>query len=187
AIVRQGHGVVTADLWGTGERSSVEATRIDGSLSPHHTVSRSLMWLGRTMMGQWTSELLVLGQWVRSLDGQVPIHLVGYKEAGLAALYAAPFGADFASVTAIDSPVSYLFDTLEGINYYNMSVHVPGIVSWGDIGLVSALSNCPILFRDPRTLSGNRLDNNARSAHEDYFKTVQRMANRYVDVRFELL
>lgn len=188
AIRRRGQGLVMADLWGTGARSSEEATEIDGSLSPHHTLSRSLLWLGRTMMGRWASELLLLTQWVRSVAPQVEIHLTGYREAGLAALYAAPFGNTLASITAVDTPVSYLFDTVEGVDYYNMSVHVPGILKWGDIGLLGALSNCPITFREPRTLSGNRLDaDTGLLSHKDYFKTVQRIANRYVDIRFDSL
>ncbi len=184
-ITAEGKGILTLDLWGTGSHGSVTATQIDGKLSPHHTLSRSMLWLGQTMMGQWAGELCLAMQWVQSQYPEAAIQLTGFREAGLAALYAAPFTPIPSKITVVDTPVSYLFDAAEGIDHYNMSVHVPGILPWGDIGMLAALANGPITFRNPCTLSGRPLDATALRAHWGFFKTMQRIADRQVDVRFE--
>lgn len=185
AAETEGKGIITADLWGTGLHGAAEATRIDGKLSAHHTLSRALMWLGRTMMGQWASEINLMIQWLRSQYPDAPIQLTGFREAGLAALYTVPFTDVPTTVTVVDTPVSYLFDTVEGVDHYNMSIHVPGILPWGDIGLLAALSRRPVTFRTPRTLSGYSLDARELRAHWGFFKTMQQLAGQQVDIRFE--
>ena len=39
-----------------------------------------------------------------------------------------------------EAPVSYLFDNREGIDFFNMAIHLPGFLVWGDVSLASALS-----------------------------------------------
>lgn len=184
-IRENGQGVVMIDLWGTGTRNSKEAGKIDGSLSTHHTLARSMLWFGQPMMGRWAGELLCITQWVRSFSPQTDVHFVGFREAGLATLYASSFEAALASTMVIDTPVSYLFDTREGVDYYNMSVHVPGILPWGDIGLLAALSQGSVTFRTPRTLAGNLLDTTTQAEHLIFFDAMRRAVNQDKVVRFE--
>lgn len=184
-VLETGRGVVLVDLWGTGARTSREATQIDGALSPHHTLARSSLWLGQTMMGRWAGELLCVMQWIQSMIPQTDIHLVGFREAGLATLYAAVFEPALTSAVVIDTPVSYLFDTVDNIDYYNMSVHVPGILPWGDIGLLCALSYGSVTFRSPRTMAGNQVVETALVNHRAFFERMGQVANQEKMTRFE--
>ncbi|MEJ7676184.1 MAG: hypothetical protein WKF59_26650 [Chitinophagaceae bacterium] len=52
---KKGLGIVVIDLTGTGEASSKENPR-DKSMVLH-TLSRSELWLGKTIMGEWVKEL----------------------------------------------------------------------------------------------------------------------------------
>jgi len=54
--------------------------------------------------------------------------------------------------------VSYAFDERAGIDFFNMAIHVPGILPWGDVSVAAALSGKNILFIDPVSMSGRPLD-----------------------------
>src|SRR5690606_27840936 len=84
-LVKQGKGIVIADLWGTGERSSAEAIKIDGALPPFHTLSRSLIWLGSSVMEKWIADIQTVSMLIADAD---PLHISieAFKDAGVAAI-----------------------------------------------------------------------------------------------------
>jgi len=158
-LIKLKKGIVLADLWGTGERESLEATKIDGALPPFHTLSRSVIWLGSTVMGEWVKEINLLNELLVSKFHASQITIEGYKEAGIAAvledgIYGDQYKDRVQGIVTYDSPYSYLFDSREGINFFDMAVHVPGILKWGDISIASALANARITFVNARSMSG---------------------------------
>src|SRR5690606_20164449 len=82
----------------------------------------------------------------------------GSKDAALAGLFLSALHGNIENLTLRDAPVSYLFDNRETVDYYSMSVHVPGFLKWGDVSLVAALAGSSITFIDPRTMSGQEVN-----------------------------
>jgi cephalosporin-C deacetylase-like acetyl esterase len=156
-LTATGSGIILADLWGTGEQSSATANTVDGSLPPFHTLARSALWLGTTVQGRWVNELQLITQYVQTQYGNVRIALNGSKEAGVAALLAAALGTKVAAVTLEESPLSYRFDEREGIDFFSMAVHIPGIIPWGDLSLAAALAGKEVVFHTPVTMSGRKI------------------------------
>lgn len=156
-LMEQGEGVVLIDVWGTGEQASVEARKIDGTLPAFHTLSRSALWLGSTVMGNWVQDMQLVSNWLQQQDDETIISVQGYKETGIASLFYAVLNKTL-RVSLYDTPYSYRFQQREGIDFYNMAIHVPGILNWGDISMASALSDAAIVFVDARNTAGVKPD-----------------------------
>lgn len=156
---RQGSGIVVVDLWGTGENSSPVADKFDVALGSFHTLSRSALWLGKTVMGEWVHELDMTLNYLKDTHKATHITVDAAKESGLAALFLASLHEDVSALTLHGAPLSYRIDDREGIHAFNMAVHVPGILSvWGDIPLAVALTGADVRFIRPLSLSGQRID-----------------------------
>nr|WP_068888574.1 acetylxylan esterase [Pedobacter panaciterrae] len=153
-LIERGQGILLVDVWGTGEQRSEMAVKIDGALPPFHTLSRSAQWLGNTVIGNWVSDLQLITMWLKQQDKKSVISLQGYKETGIASLLCTVFN-QAKQVTLIDAPYSYRFDERNGIDFYNMAIHIPGILKWGDVSLATALSSASVVFKDARSMSGN--------------------------------
>jgi hypothetical protein len=171
--VKSGKGVVLTDLSGIGESSSTETLQHD-SRGNFRTLSRSELWLGRTMMGDWEEELDLLTQYLESEYKARIITIDGSREAGLAALFMAALNENIDSLALRDAPVSYLFDSRENIDYYSMAIHIPGFLKWGDVSLAAALSGINITFLNPLTLSGRELEINTLNRSQSEFEQVRK-------------
>ncbi len=155
---RQGTGIVIADLWGVGECTSPEASSMDGSLPRFHTLARSEYWLGRSVMGEWVTEMsLVIRHMIKSFH-PASLTVDASKETGMAALFCNALTGNADTVILRDCPVSYAFDQRAGIDFYNMAIHVPGILPWGDVSLAAALSGKNTVFIRPVSMSGNPIE-----------------------------
>lgn len=174
AATQAGQGVVLADLWGSGEQSSVSANTTDGSQPPYHTLARSALWLGTTVQGRWVSDLQVITNYLKQANGDVRIVLNGSREAGVASLFFAALGGNVAQVTLDQSPLSYRFDERQGIDFFSMAIHVPGVLVWGDISLAAALSGKDIVFNNPVSMSGRSLTGAALQAEQDAFAQLRK-------------
>jgi hypothetical protein len=97
----------------------------------------------------------------------------GTKEAGLAALFLSALDGKIEGVTLRDAPISYLFDTRENIDFFNMGVNVPGILLWGDVSLAAALSDTNITFIHPVTISGKELSKEKEQAYQKEFRQME--------------
>ncbi|RPE14244.1 hypothetical protein EGT74_12295 [Chitinophaga lutea] len=149
-------GVVLIDVWGTGRRSSAAATAIDGQLPPFHTLSRSMLWLGKTVMGQWVGDLQLVHTWLKKQGAQrVSVDATG--EVALAAIFHAALYDNTTHLTLRNCPVSYLFDERSGADYFSMAIHLPGILPWGDISMAAGLSSANIAFIEPVSITGRKL------------------------------
>lgn len=169
---KRGEGIAIADLSGTGEASSPVADTIEGDMK-FHTVSRSDLLLGKTVFGEWVNELDALSQFLKTNFGVVTVDLHGTKETGLAAIFFAALNGATNSIVVKDVPVSYVFDDQGNVNFYNMSVHLPGFLKWGDVSLAAALTGRNIRFENALTMSGSQLNNLQLKAYDGEYKKAR--------------
>jgi hypothetical protein len=170
--LKSGENVVLIDLSGIGESSSAETQKHDshGNL---RTLSRSELWLGKTLIGDWETELEILTQFLKSECQAKKIAIDGTKEAGMAALFMTVLKGNTDSLVLHDTPISYLFDTRENIDYYSMAIHIPGILKWGDVSLAAALCGINISFINPLTMSGREMDANNLNRFQSEFEQMR--------------
>ena len=171
--IEKGSGIILPDLSGMGENSLSENTA-HHNIARFHTLSRSNLWLGRTLMGEWISELNLITNFLQSVLMADQIKIDGTRETGLAALFYSALGRkDFSHINLRDAPVSYLFDDREHINFFSMAVHLPGILRWGDLSLAAGLSGTDITFINPLTMSGKSLDENVWQTYHTEFEALR--------------
>jgi hypothetical protein len=173
---KQGLGVAIIDLSGTGEASSQENVKDKSFVL--HTLSRSELWLGKTILGEWVKELRLVTDFLKSNYKAQKVGIDGTKEAGLAAMFlgAAEGKADYFILR--DVPVSYLFDNREAVDYFSMAVHLPNFLKWGDVSLASALTGKKVSFINPVTMSGQKIDGDRLKEYHKEFETVRRMSGQ---------
>lgn len=172
-LKEEGQGIILPDLWGTGENSSPEAIKITGALPAFHTLSRSALWLGYTTMGKWVEDISLITQFLQEKHQAERITIDASKEAALGALLSSTFTNAVSTVTLRESPISYQFDTRTGVDFYNMAVHIPGILKWGDISLMAALSHSDLHFIRPLTFSGRVLKTHEQKETEQDFQKLR--------------
>ena len=174
---KQGVGIAVVDLSGTGEAASKETVR-DKSMVLH-TLSRSELWLGKTMLGEWVKELTIVTDFLKSKCKAQKVGLDCSKEAGLAAMFlgAAEWRKGDYFVLH-DIPVSYLFDNREFVDYFSMAVHLPHFLNWGDVSLASALTGKQVSIINPVTMSGQTIDGNRLKEYQKEFETVRRLSGQ---------
>jgi len=149
ALLAAGKRVCLVDLRNTGE------SRWDTSqVARDHDAARTSLWLGRTVLGEWTHDLLaVLG--VLAARGLARPHLWAWGEAGLAALATGALGGDCAGITTVQCPAT--FHPHGEHPTCSLSVFVPGSLVWGEVSLLAALPACPVQVEHPVTLAGAEL------------------------------
>ena len=156
-IIGKGLGVAIVDLSGIGEAAS-HKDQMTTRLTPFHTLARARLWLGETMLGQWVEELDLVTRFIKENYDPKNLTFDGDKEAGLAGLFLAALEkGGFSSLTLRNTPVSYLFDNREGVDYFSMAIHLPGLLQWGDVSLAAGLSGQHINFVNPVTMSGESI------------------------------
>jgi hypothetical protein len=167
--VEPGRGVILLDLWGGGETASP-----DVQVVLYHNLSRSALWLGRTLMGEWVRDLKLVVEFARGSLKARQITLGGSKEAGIATLFTAVFTEDISSVALSNSPVSYLFSKeILPNNYFSMAVHLPGFLKWGDVSLAAAISGVNVRFNSPVRMDGSELPVGELSKIEGEFSMIR--------------
>ncbi|MBS1599046.1 MAG: acetylxylan esterase [Bacteroidetes bacterium] len=171
-LIKSGKGIAIVDLSGTGEASST-AIGNNYRFGRLRTIARSELWFGRTMIGEWVKELTTVSQFLNSKYKAAKLSIDGSKEAGLAGLFFSVLGGNIDHVTLRKSPVSYLFDTREGIDFFSAAIHLPGFLEWGDVSLAAALSGKNILFNDPVTISGQKITGIKLEEYQREFANVR--------------
>jgi len=169
---QKGKGVVIVDLSGTGEAVSSASLPYDGT-GKLHTLSRAELWLGETVLGEWTKELRVITQFLKEKMSAKEICIDGTKEAGAAALFFGALDNTVAHLVLRSTPISYLFDDRESADYFSMAIHLPRLLNWGDISLAAALSGKDIKFIDPVTMSGRKINQDKLREVKQEFDTLR--------------
>jgi hypothetical protein len=156
--LEKGYSVAVADVWGTGELSSANARKTDGRLPEFHTLARSELWLGHTITGKWVRDISIVINFIRSAYKPSSITVDAAREIAIAALMQSALNDNVDTCVLRTCPLSYALDKREGIDFFNMAIHLPGILRWGDISLVAALNaHTKLIFRNPVSVTGERI------------------------------
>lgn len=161
-----GSTVVMSDLLGSGETS-----RSNNILAGFHQTLRQLLWIGRSLPGEWVLDIMALVRMLKNDFGAQNITVEAEREVGFAAVCAAALSGEKFSVKAIDAPASLVFCrksittfqndafkywTLPGC-LYTPALSLPGFLKWGDVSMVKALAKNDITFVSPRCYDGTPL------------------------------
>jgi hypothetical protein len=163
-----GKGVIIPDLWATGETYEV-----DNRDRIYLDLSRTLLWLGRTFIGEWCRDFALITSYVKSSYPESEILLAGLDGAGIAALLFSAMDGKGISVVLEKSPVSYAFHAKANPEYSAVARLIPGFLKWGDILFASALACSSIRFIDPVFSDGTSLDKNGIAQYEKEFDSIR--------------
>ena len=97
------------------------------------------------------------------------------KESAIAALFMSALGGTSENLILTNAPVSYLFDSREGIDFFSHGINIPGVINWGDLSMAAALSNATITFIAPVTMSGNKLDESELNQYKLEYNRIKQM------------
>ena len=149
-VLAQGYSLVLPDLFGTGETALPS-----GMAGVHHQFFRQLLWIGRSLMGEWIFDLLALREALQKELDAGEIVLLGVKEAGTAALLANALCSGFARVIQKDAPATLLSEeTAPEKNFFTIAVNIPDFLPWGDLTLAEVLGYGSVVSQNLRDLNG---------------------------------
>ena len=172
-LIKAGSGIAVVDLSGIGEMSSAALCSND-SIGRLRTLSKSCLWLGKTVMGEWVKELNVVTQFIHAKYKSAKLSINGSKEAGLAGLYLAALVGNIENVTLQYAPLSYLFDNRDSVEYFSTAIHLPGILNWGDVSLAAALTGKNITSINPVSMSGQKISEDKLKEYKAEFEQVRK-------------
>ncbi len=182
-LKKKGQGIMIVDLSGTGETSSSKEIANSKSMVLH-TLSRSELWLGKTILGEWVKELSVVSDFLKSNFQAQKLSIDGNKEAGMAALFLAATGGNVDDIILRDAPLSYLFDKGGSLDFFSMAIHLPGFLNWGDVSLAAALSGKSIRIINPVTMSGEKIMGNSLNEYRAEFAKLRTSLNKQGETVF---
>ena len=160
-----GAAVIMPDVFGTGETSQQAPC-----CGLHHQFFRQLLWIGRSLMGEWMFDIIALKRMAAKEFKADDISICGVKDCGMAALLVNALEKGFSGITLIDAPASLLFDdrTVKGTRQgpftkymddaiYSIAPAQPGFLQWGDLSLAEALNYSEVRWIAPRSSDGTAL------------------------------
>lgn len=120
---------------------------------PDHNLVEWSLWIGRPLLGQWVHDIRQAMALGRSAQAPQRWVLLGWREAGLAALLAAALEKDARGVAAVETLATF---TGEGPPHnQRMAVFNPDLLKVGNIPHLAALSAPrPALIANPVRLDG---------------------------------
>ncbi len=139
--------IVLFDAFATGEA----ACDHDNRISPFHKLCRSLLWCGKTLMGEWAEDFLTVASFVLDdlEEGKTSITLGAVGEMSVAACAAALMiatgaattsGTGQISVMAEGMPDSFAFDGEgDSLPEGTLARAMPGFSDWGDVPALKQL------------------------------------------------
>lgn len=150
--INDGSCIIFADLRNSGTLMWDRDEERFLALPYYHNASRSILWVGRTMIGEWTRDLITLAEYAKSACGTEHLGMLAYRDAGIAALCAAALSNLFDTVTTNETIGSYV----PGKCYFaqSMAVHIPKILQWGDISMMAVLANAKVRIVNPTGSGG---------------------------------
>lgn len=167
----ENRNIAIVDFSGTGEAASGNSKGYD-KLARLHTYGRASLWLGETVIGNWVEELAAVDSWIRDQDRNAKVSFHGFKEAGLAGVFYAAMNGKLNQVHTYHTPASYLFDTRQDVEYFGVGIHVPGILTWGDLSLAAGLSDAELFLHEPVTMSGRPLESSEKAELQKEYDQV---------------
>ena len=172
---KKGYNVIVPDLWGVNSMVSPECEAMD-SRAEFHTLSRSELWLGHTMMGKWINDIDVIVKFIDQSIRPASITIDGFREAAVATLFRSALRNDVDTCVLRNMPISFVIDRKENIDFFNMATLLPGILKWGDISLAAALSNrATLFFINPLSITGNKIVGSELEKAKTDFKNLKKI------------
>lgn len=182
---RRNYIVVAADLWGLGTNNSPQAKVTDGSLPSFHTLARANLWLGHSVQGRWADQIRLILEYTKQRFSPGSVTVDAVRETNIASLIAANLFNNIDTCVLRSCPLSYAVGDRAGMDFFNMSVHLPGIIPWGDIPLLTAMSGCKLVeFRNPVSLSGKMADATKQKYFEEKVRDAMKKAGTVGSIRF---
>jgi hypothetical protein len=173
--IGKNYSLIIADLWGIGEFASAQARATDGRLPEFHTLARAKLWLGKTIMGEWVSDINTIVNYVQKSLKPTSITIDATKEIAIAALMQSALNNNTDTCILRNCPLSYALDKREGIDFFNMAIHVPGILKWGDISLIAGLNeHAELIFKNPVSITGEKITGTQLSDYKTKFLKVKK-------------
>lgn len=172
SAIESGRGVAILDFSGTGEARSKNSEAFD-KLGRLHTYGRASLWLGETVTGNWVTELGEVTEWLMKEHSAGFVSFYGYREAGLAGIFYSASGGKLKEVHTYGSPASYGFDTRREVEHFGIGIHIPGVLTWGDLSLAAGLSAADVFFYEPVSMSGRPLEINEKTVLQGEYDRVK--------------
>lgn len=181
-------GVVFVDLFGLGERSSKHGDDIDGHLPRFHTLSRSLLWLGESMIAKWASEIGLVVTYLKERFPHTEIRIVADRETAIAGLIYSVLDQYPGYFSLFDMPLTYVPDYKMNLNKngLNMAVHIPGIIPWGDIVGLIGLSPADLSVERVLGMSGRKMDKSDVSVYVDQIEQIRLKLGNTSKIHFSM-
>ncbi|HTN38179.1 MAG TPA: acetylxylan esterase [Arachidicoccus sp.] len=187
-LQNQGYTIVVAALWGLGKAASTEGRKTNGALPLFHTLARADLWLGHTVMGEWVSQLHLLTNFLKGRYATETVAVMAGKEVAIAALCTGALYTDFKQLYLDQLPVSYVVDKRAGMDYFNMGIHIPAVLKWGDISLMAALNHqAQISIHSPVTITGSKLSDKEIKKFREIFQQINKTRSQNNHITFDLL
>ncbi len=137
--------VVIFDPWGCGETGYIEERF--AWFAEQHQLARSLMWLGRRLLGEWCMDYRVVREFAAARLPNAQFTLSGRRDSAVAALFCAILDpANVSAVAMVKAPRSFAElvppstpsdvaknHTDQPQDSCTMAMCLPGILKWGDI------------------------------------------------------
>lgn len=172
-----GKGMLIFDLWGTGETFNCET-------SIYTVVTRSLLWLGRTLLGEWVKDYQLVESFLKDLIPEAHATFFGYKEAGIAALFCSALKDAPSPVILEKSPVSFVYN--EKVPEHEvMALLLPSILKWGDVPLAISLTQGNVRFIDPAFFDGLTLSEIEKQKIISEFDVINQKNGQKASLLFE--
>lgn len=150
ALLKQNKAICLADLRNTGESRWNHVDDIEENYS-----ARAAAWLGRTSIGDWVKDLHAIHAAIKKLLPGISIEAMGFNEMAVAVLSANVLNNDFSKIYAVNLIASYVQNGK--VPKQRSTIWIPGILCWGDISLMAALSDAALKIKTIIKMSGKKL------------------------------
>jgi hypothetical protein len=178
-----GDGVLIFDPWGCGETDSFPDTSRGDK---HHTLTRAVLWLGQTLLGEWTRDYAAVAEYATREFPRAQVEIGGLGEAGLAALAASALLPKLGLPVHVErGPLSLALGRRPDPAACTMAAFVPGFLKWGDISLLAALTNRRVVFISPVKLDGATPDKTEIDLAKKEFARIRKMTGM-TDASFQV-
>ncbi len=165
SLLAEGKAVCLVDLRNRGE------TQWDTMGQPaDHEAARAALWLGRTMIGDWTRDLIAIREAIVRAEPAMRCELLAYRELALAAATATAISGRFTEAVLVEMLSSWFSGSQKP--GYGMSQFIPNILSWGDISLIVALTPVRVRLRRPINAAGEVLNESEHAALQEEIRSL---------------
>ena len=170
-------GIILFDLIGAGEGGT---DGLPTTLPPFHTLARSQLWLGRSLLGEWALDYQLMAQFAEREIGATGLVLGGLRDAALAALFAAALDSSrsYPGFKLENAPLTLRFHKESPPSFLTMAAFMPGFLKWGDVSLACALAGGTAEFSNPRHSDGGQLTEDELRELRAEFALIARRSGR---------